>query len=126
MTPALEEELWSTPELTGMIVVTMPDGLLFDGWQRAGRQWDADALAGHFGDLIRANREGLRALKAWSRDMQVTVESSGKIIVLREISSDFAVGCIFEGLPVGLARMHTKRLAGGMARGLIGVITDLA
>jgi hypothetical protein len=111
----IEDDFRETPELAGVFVATMPDCLLFDGWQRDGRAWDADAIAGHFGDLIRANREGLRALASWSQDMQVTIESGKMVVVLREISLAFAIGCVFEGAPVGVARMHTRRLAARVA-----------
>jgi hypothetical protein len=43
--------------------------------------------------------------------MQVTIESSELLLILRELSSDFVVGFIFEhGTPLGMVRLHVKRV----------------
>lgn len=97
--------------LRGAFVTAMPDCLLFDSWVREQEEWNVEDTASYFGDLVRANREGLRALGSWSSDMQVTIESSDTLILLRELSEDFIVGCVFErNAPLGMVRLNLKRL----------------
>ena len=111
MNPLVDDVVRDVPQLVGLFVVTMPDCLLYHSWSRPSTEWVADEIAGYFGDLIRANREGLRALSAWSADMQVTIESQDTLVVLRELTPAFALGCVFDrGAPLGLVRLHMKRL----------------
>lgn len=99
------------PSLRGVFITAMPDCLLFDAWMREGEAWEGEDVASYFGDLVRANREGLRALQAWSAEMQVTIESSDLLLVLRELSADFVVGFAFErAAPLGMVRLHVKRV----------------
>lgn len=101
------------PALRGAFVTAMPDCLLFDAWMRSEEAWEGEDVASYFGDLVRANREGLRALQAWSAEMQVTIESTDLLLVLRELSSDFVVGFAFErSAPLGMVRLHVKRVLG--------------
>jgi hypothetical protein len=122
VTPAIEALLRGTPLLAGAFLITLPDCLLLDGWQRDERRWEANAVAGHFGHLIRANREGLRAMSAWSQDMQVSIESDEATVVLRELTGSFALGCVFEGAPIGVARMQTRQIA----LRLLGTLPEVA
>lgn len=111
MNPAVEEAVRDAAQLQGLFVVTMPDCLLYHAWSRSSTEWSPDEVAGYFGDLVRANREGLRALSAWSSDMQVTIESADALVILRELSPHFAMGCIFDrAAPLGLVRLHMKRI----------------
>lgn len=111
MNPSVEEAVRDAVQLQGLFVVTMPDCLLYHAWSRSSSDWAPDEVAGYFGDLVRANREGLRALSAWSSDMQVTIESADALVILRELSPSFAMGCIFDrAAPLGLVRLHMKRL----------------
>ena len=104
------ETVADVPSLRGVFVTAMPDCLLYDSWVRPDETWHAEDVASHFGDLVRANREGLKGLSAWSTDMQVTIESSGVLLVLRE-SGDFVVALAFErDAPLGMVRIHVKRI----------------
>jgi predicted regulator of Ras-like GTPase activity (Roadblock/LC7/MglB family) len=107
----LEQAAAEVPQLIGIFITAMPDSLLFSSWVRAGTEWSAEDVASYFGDLVRANREGLKALGSWSSEMQVTIESAESLVVLREISADFVCGCVFErNAPLGMVRLHLKRL----------------
>jgi predicted regulator of Ras-like GTPase activity (Roadblock/LC7/MglB family) len=111
----IEEKLRSvfteTPSLRGVFVTAMPDCLLFTHWQRDNETWVAEEAAAYFGDLVRANREGLRALSSWSSDMQVTIESRDALLVIREINADFVVACAFErSAALGMVRMYVRRV----------------
>lgn len=99
------------PSLRAVFVTAMPDCLLFDSWIKADEAWVAEDAASYFGDLVRANREGLKALKSWSSEMQVTIESADVLLVLRELRSDFVVTLAFQReAPLGMVRMYTKRV----------------
>jgi hypothetical protein len=70
-----------------------------------------EEAASYFGDLIRANREGLKALKAWTAEMQVTIESANLLLIIRELRADFLVTLAFDRTaPLGMVRLHTKRI----------------
>lgn len=99
------------PSLRAIFVTAMPDCLLFDAWVKAEETWVAEDAASYFGDLVRANREGLKALKSWSSEMQVTIESADVLLVLKELRSDFVVTLAFQrDAPLGMVRMYTKRM----------------
>jgi predicted regulator of Ras-like GTPase activity (Roadblock/LC7/MglB family) len=107
----LEQAVTEVPQLIGIFVTAMPDALLFSSWVREGTSWSAEDVASYFGDLVRAKRQGLKALGSWSSEMQVTIESAESLVVLRELSTDFVCGCVFERTaPLGMVRLHLKRL----------------
>ena len=109
--PHLKDVVADVPSLRGVFVTAMPDCLLFDAWTTAEESWVPEDTASFFGDLVRANREGLKALKSWSAEMQVTIESADLLLVLRELHGDFVVTFAFEReAPLGMVRMYTKRL----------------
>ncbi len=107
----LEQSLRAIPALRGMFITAMPDCLLFHAWMRRDEAWAGEDVAAYFGDLIRANGQGLRALSAWSSEMQVTIEASDMLLVLRELPSDFVVGFVFDRtMPLGVARLNVKQV----------------
>ncbi len=87
----IREVVADVPSLRGIFVTAMPDCLLFESWTRPEESWVPEDAASYFGDLVRANREGLRALQSWSAEMQVTIESADLLLVLRELRGDFVV-----------------------------------
>lgn len=107
----LSQAVEDIPSLRAVFVTAMPDCLLFASWLRADSDWSEDQVATYFGDLFRANREGLKALGSWSSEMQVTIESSDNLIILHELSADFVCACVFEReAALGMVRLHTRRL----------------
>ena len=107
----LSQAVQGVPSLRGLFITAMPDCLLFDAWVSPDEDWSGEEVASYFGDLVRANREGLKALRAWSAEMQVTIEATELLLILRELSSDFVVGFIFErATPLGMVRLHVKRV----------------
>ena len=107
----LHELVGDIRSLRAVFITVMPDCLLFDSWVRPGTDWSAEQVASYFGDMIRANREGLKALSAWSADMQVTVESPEQLIILRELVDDFVCTCVYDhDAALGMVRLQTKRL----------------
>ncbi len=110
-TSYLTHSIEDIPSLRAMFVTAMPDCLLYDAWIRSDVSWKADEVASFFGDLFRANREGLKALGSWSSDMQVTLESPDHLILLKELSADFICACVFErDTALGMARLQVGRL----------------
>lgn len=108
---SLQQSLEGISALRAMFVTAMPDCLLFYSWVRGEEPWAGEDVAAYFGDLIRANGQGLRALQAWSSEMQVTIEASDMLLVLRELPSDFVVGFVFDrSVPLGVARLSVKQL----------------
>ncbi|HRC87728.1 MAG TPA: hypothetical protein PK413_19200 [Thermoanaerobaculia bacterium] len=99
------------PGLRALLVIAMPDCLLYDSWSARNEDWRAEDVASYLGDLVRANRETLKALRAWSSEMQLTIEAGEILVVLKELGPDFVCGAIFAlGTPLGMARLHLRRL----------------
>ncbi len=107
----LSKAIEGVPALRGMFITLMPDCLLFNSWIRPDSEWVAEDVASYFGDLVRANREGLRSLRSWSADMQVTIESADTLVVLKELRGDFVASFVFDrDTPLGMVRLFVKRL----------------
>jgi predicted regulator of Ras-like GTPase activity (Roadblock/LC7/MglB family) len=108
----LENAVAGVPTIRAIFITAMPDCLLYESWVREEHSnWAVEDVASYFGDLVRANRHGLKALGSFSSDMQTTIESADMLVVLKEITSDFVCGCVFErNAPLGMVRLHTKRL----------------
>ena len=118
----IEQAVEEIPQLIGIFVTAMPDSLLFSSWVRQGTEWSAEDVAAYFDDLIRSNRQGLKALGSWSSEMQVTIESAESLVVLRELSADFVCGCVFErSAPLGdRAGERAAHMAEEMTLDLLG------
>jgi predicted regulator of Ras-like GTPase activity (Roadblock/LC7/MglB family) len=107
----LSDIVSDVPPLRGLFVTAMPDCLLYDTWTRPGETWAAEQAASYFGDLVRANREALKALSAWSAEMSVTIESADVLLVIHESSDDFVVTMAFDRkAPLGMVRLHVRRM----------------
>lgn len=108
---SLHDTVADVPSMRGVFITAMPDCLLYDAWTRPNEPWIPEEAASYFGDLVRANREGLKALQAWSAEMQVTIESANLLLVIRELRADFLVTLAFDrNAPLGMVRLHTKRI----------------
>ncbi len=108
----LRELVEDVPGLFALFLTLMPDCLLYDSWvDHQHQDWAPEDVASYFGDLVRANREGLKALQSWSSDMQVTIESADALVVLKELRGDFVVSLVFERkTPLGMVRLYTRKL----------------
>jgi predicted regulator of Ras-like GTPase activity (Roadblock/LC7/MglB family) len=107
---SLSELISGVKGIEGLFLTAMPDCLLYDSWVSEDKNWAAEDVAIYFGDLIRSNREGLKALYAYSADMQVTIESSDVIVVLKEVRGDFVVGFVFDkSTPLGMIRLQVSK-----------------
>ena len=107
----LAEMVKDVPSLRGLFISIMPDALLYDSWARENEPWEAEMVAAFFGDLVRANRQGLKALSSWSADMQVTIESSDALLILKELKEEFVVAAVFDrDTPLGMVRLYVKKL----------------
>ncbi|MEC7524175.1 MAG: hypothetical protein VYE22_30115 [Myxococcota bacterium] len=107
----LERAVEDVGPLRAVFITAMPDCLLYDAWERAEDGFEVEEIAAYFGDLVRSNRQGLKALGSWSSDMQVTIESAESLVVIREINEHFVCGCVFErSAPLGMVRLQMKRM----------------
>lgn len=107
------------PSIEAVLVIAMPDCLLFGAWLEASSTWKEEDVASYFGDLFRANREGLKALGSWSAEMQVTIDSTGHWILLQELNTDFVCAAVFKReAALGMVRLYTQRLTARIADSL--------
>ncbi len=97
--------------IKSVLITAMPDCLLYDSWMRFDLQVRMEDAATYFGDLVRANRQGLKALGSLSAEMQVTIEAKDNLVVLTELDEHFVCSCVFEPeTPLGMIRLHVKRI----------------
>lgn len=97
--------------LKAFLVIAMPDCLLFGSYLRGAERWSLDEVAGYFGDLTRANRQAVNALGSWSASLQITIETSDALIMIREIDEHFVAALFFErSTPLGMVRLHASQL----------------
>lgn len=121
----LEDAVRGVPSIRAVFITAMPDCLLYEAWVRDETDWVIEDVASYFGDLVRANRHGLKALGSWSSEMQTTIESSDMLVILKEITSDFVCGFVFErSAPLGMVRLNLKRLLDRITANLPSVQTE--
>lgn len=107
----LEEIAAGVDRLQSIVLTVMPDCLLYEGWTKNQSDTSTEEVATYFGDLVRANREALLVMKAWSDDMQVTIESGGLLIILRRLNDNYVVGFVFDSdAPLGMVRLHVRKM----------------
>ena len=97
--------------LRAIFVIAMPDCLLYGSWLHSESSWNEEEVASYFGDLFRANREGLKALESWSAEMQVTIDSPEHWILVQELNDDFVAASVFERkTALGMVRLYHQKL----------------
>lgn len=98
-------------QLGGVIVVTVPDCLLYSNWQKSDSNWDAEVAGAYFGQLLTSGTDGLRSVEGWQHLHQMILEVSEGLMVLRRTDgADFVVGYIFDkGTALGWIRLQVDR-----------------
>ena len=108
-------------QLNGVLIVVMPDCLLYSAWQRPGQTWDTEVVGAFFGELIRAHLDGLDAIQGWSNVTQVTLELDEALIIVRTIpdKEHFIAGFVFDkAAAIGWARLQVQRVLGAIDQSL--------
>lgn len=108
-------------QLTGVLVITIPDCLLYSAWQRGDDSWDAEIVGAYIGQLMTSGIQGLRSQTEFGNILQVTLEMLDSLIVMRSTSNEeFVVAHFFEsGTPLGWARLQAERTYPMFTEGLV-------
>ena len=98
-------------QLSGVVVVTVPDCLLYSAWQNQKATWDVEVVGAYFGQLLTSGTDGLRSIEGWEGLDQLTLELPAGLIILRRTQDKgFVVGYVFErGTAVGWTRLNVAR-----------------
>lgn len=98
-------------QLGGVIVVTVPDCLLYSTWQKHDTVWDSEVAGAYFGQLLTSGTEGLRSVEGWEHLHQMILEMSEGLMVLRSThDGDFVIGYIFDkDTALGWIRLQVDR-----------------
>lgn len=97
-------------QLSGVLVVVMPDCLLYSAWQRSGQAWDTESAGAYLGQLMLSNTQGVQAIGGWSGVSQVTLETDDALVVVRHVKDPFVVAYVFDaGTAIGWARLQIQR-----------------
>jgi predicted regulator of Ras-like GTPase activity (Roadblock/LC7/MglB family) len=109
-------------QLNALLVVTIPDCLLFSSWRREGQTWDADAAGAFLGQLVYSTEQGGQAMNGWTNGLaSITLESENALIILRQVKQPFAVAYVFDhDTAIGWARMQVQRTLGSVTEQLDG------
>lgn len=109
-------------QLNALLVVTIPDCLLFSSWRREGQSWDAEAAGAFLGQLVYSTEQGGQAMDGWTTGLAaITLESENALIILRQVKEPFAVAYVFDhGTAIGWARMQVQRTLGSVTEQLDG------
>lgn len=110
-------------QLNAVLVVMVPDCLLFTAWQRPGQTWDTETAGAYLGELMHSTEQGAQALDGWSGGpASITLESEAGLIVVREVKEPFVVAYLFDkGTAIGWARLQIQRTLGNIEQTLEGV-----
>lgn len=109
-------------QLNALLVVTIPDCLLFSSWRREGQSWDAEAAGAFLGQLVYSTEQGGQAMEGWTTGLAaITLESQNALIILRQVKEPFAVAYVFDhDTAIGWARMQVQRTLGPVTEQLDG------
>ena len=109
--PDIESIVSGIRQLDGIIVVTVPDCLLYSAWQKNGTSWDAEVAGAYFGQLLTSGTDGLRSIEGWQHLKQMFLEMSEGMMVLRRVQgAEFVVGYIFDKkAALGWVRLQVDR-----------------
>jgi hypothetical protein len=109
-------------QLNALLVVTIPDCLLFSSWRREGQSWDAEAAGAFLGQLVYSAEQGGQATDGWTTGLAaITLESANALIILRQVKEPFAVAYVFDhDTAIGWARMQVQRTLGPVTERLDG------
>jgi predicted regulator of Ras-like GTPase activity (Roadblock/LC7/MglB family) len=109
-------------QLNALLVVTIPDCLLFSSWRREGQSWDAEAAGAFLGQLVYSTEQGGQAMDGWTTGLAaITLESENALIILRQVKEPFAVAYVFDhDTAIGWARMQVQRTLGPVTERLDG------
>lgn len=107
----IESQVSSIKQLNALLVVTVPDCLLYSSWQRHGQTWDAETAGAFLGQLMHSTQQGSQATDGWVTGLAaITLESDRGLIILRQVKEPFMVAYVFEqGTAIGWARLQVQR-----------------
>lgn len=107
----IESTVSGIRQLGGVIVVTVPDCLLYSMWQKDGANWDPEVAGAYFGQLLTSGTDGLRSVEGWAQLRQMILEVSEGLMVLRRTTdADFVVGYVFDkNTALGWIRLQVDR-----------------
>lgn len=99
------------PGLQMLVLITMPDSLLYESWKRDGVKGDPEHAAAYLGDLVRTNYQVLRVVEAPLDEIWTIIESPSALVVVKEFNLSYALGGVFgPETTQGAARLAMKRL----------------
>ncbi|GAB4559854.1 MAG: hypothetical protein Tsb0020_06060 [Haliangiales bacterium] len=98
-------------QLNALLVMTVPDCLLYSAWQRGGQGWDPEAAGAYLGQLVHSTEQGVQAVNGWTSGLAaITLEGEHGLIIVRQVKAPFAVGYVFDsGTAIGWARLQVQR-----------------
>lgn len=119
----MESLVSSIKQLNALLVVTVPDCLLYSSWQRGGQTWDAETAGAFLGQLVHSTQQGGQATDGWTTGLAtITLESDRGLIILRQVKDPFTVAYVFEqGTAIGWARLQVQRTLGSVEGSLDSV-----
>ena len=95
------------PTLKDLIVLSMPDCLLIEGWSASGA--DIGMLASLMGSIVHAGRQTAQGTTGRANPEMITIETPDGLIIVVPMGKDFAAGFVYErSTTLGLARIQIR------------------
>ena len=96
-----------SPTLKDLLVLSMPDCLLIEGWSAAGS--DTGSLASLMGSIVHAGRQTAQGTSGKANPEMITIETPEALIFVVPIGKEFAAGFVYErSTTLGLARVQIR------------------
>lgn len=93
------------------VLITLPDNLLYEGWNRDNPADKPEQLAAYLGDLVQNNHNILHLVSAPQDELWTIIESPAALLLVRQFRIDYALGCVFDHPATqGSARLAMRRL----------------
>ncbi len=107
----LSQATEGVPGLLGLFLITIPDCLPYQSWTKEDAGLFFEDAVSHFGDLVRLNRKKLSAIESQIEEIQITLEARDRLTILRDLSPDFVLACVFDrDVPLGIIRIHYRQI----------------
>ncbi len=114
----LQIESESIEHLKGVVIVQLPDCVVWKSWQSMA--FDDTEIAAYFGDMVKAQRQACQSLNKGLQDLRFSIESDQLTLLVSELAKkNYVAVFVFSGqVALGLARYTVKRLSSIIAEHL--------
>ncbi len=114
----LREITAGIPEIIGLLLITLPDCLLFQESFAPTLEGDPEGCAVHLGMLLQTVHDNVAAWSPAGKVSLVTIEMDKNLLILEQVDDRFGLIFVFpRDIPLGMVRLLAKRVTKMVAIG---------